>query len=108
MTRYVRFCSCQLNAAMTLQKFTEINPAFCEVTKRCQTDPRIKGLPLSSFLIKPMQRITKYPLFVKRVRANIFNSMAIKKCFILFSTDFRTYSVISSGLFTFARGLCQI
>lgn len=67
MTRYVRFCSCQLNAAITLQKLTETNPAFCEVTKRCQSDSRIKGLPLSSFLIKPMQRITKYPLLVQKV-----------------------------------------
>lgn len=67
MTRYVRFCSCQLNAAITLQKLTETNPAFCEVTKRCQSDFRIKGLPLSSFLIKPMQRITKYPLLVQKV-----------------------------------------
>jgi len=67
MTRYVRFCSCQLNAAITLQKLTETNPAFCEVTKRCQSDHRIKGLPLSSFLIKPMQRITKYPLLVQKV-----------------------------------------
>lgn len=67
MTRYVRFCSCQLNAAITLQKFTETNQAFCEVTKRCQSNTRIKGLPLSSFLIKPMQRITKYPLLVQKV-----------------------------------------
>lgn len=67
MTRYVRFCSCQLNAAITLQKLTETNPAFCEVTKRCQSNSRIKGLPLSSFLIKPMQRITKYPLLVQKV-----------------------------------------
>lgn len=72
MIRYVRFCSCQLTAAMTLQKLTETNPAFCEVTKKCQSDHRTKGLPLSSFLIKPMQRITKYPLLVQKVR---------KKCF---------------------------
>lgn len=72
MTRYVRFCSCQLNAAITLQKLTETNPAFCEVTKRCQSDQRIKGLPLSSFLIKPMQRITKYPLLVQKVCVKYF------------------------------------
>lgn len=67
MTRYVRFCSCQLNAAVTLQRLTETNSAFCKITKRCQRDCRIKGLPLSSFLIKPMQRITKYPLLVQKV-----------------------------------------
>ncbi|XP_050430286.1 intersectin-1 [Adelges cooleyi] len=70
MTRYVRFCSCQLNAAITLQKLTETNPAFREVTKLCQSDCRTKGLPLSSFLIKPMQRITKYPLLVQKILEN--------------------------------------
>ncbi|XP_050533281.1 intersectin-1 isoform X2 [Daktulosphaira vitifoliae] len=67
MTRYVRFCSCQLNAAITLQKLTETNVAFREIAKRCQSDCRTKGLPLSSFLIKPMQRITKYPLLVQKI-----------------------------------------
>lgn len=30
-------------------------------------DPRCKGMPLSSFLLKPMQRITRYPLLIKSV-----------------------------------------
>ena len=30
-------------------------------------DSRTGGLPLSSFLLKPMQRVTKYPLLIKRV-----------------------------------------
>lgn len=71
MTRYVRYCCCQLNAANTLQKITEANSSFCEINKHCQVDYRIKGLPLSSFLIKPMQRITKYPLLVEKVHLYI-------------------------------------
>lgn len=31
-------------------------------------DPRCKGMPLSSFLLKPMQRVTRYPLIIKNVR----------------------------------------
>lgn len=32
-------------------------------------DPRCKGMPLSSFLLKPMQRVTRYPLIIKNVRS---------------------------------------
>ncbi|XP_075217000.1 dynamin associated protein 160 isoform X2 [Lycorma delicatula] len=67
MTVYVRFCSCQLSAAALLQKLTEDSFDFRQLTKKCQADPRTKGLPLSSFLVKPMQRITKYPLLIKKI-----------------------------------------
>ena len=67
MSAYVRFCSCQISAAVYLQKLTETSPEFVEVGQRCQQDPRTKGMPLSSFLIKPMQRITKYPLIIGKV-----------------------------------------
>ncbi|XP_034243922.1 intersectin-1 isoform X2 [Thrips palmi] len=67
MKVYVRFCSCQLTAASTLQDLQENSEDFREVSRLCQRDPRTKGLPLSSFLIKPMQRITKYPLLIKKI-----------------------------------------
>lgn len=67
MMVYVRFCSCQLRAATLLQNLTENNKDFLALTKQCQADPRTQGLPLSSFLIKPMQRITKYPLLISKV-----------------------------------------
>lgn len=67
-TIYIRFCSAQLRSAALLQQKCESNPAFKEFCKSLQSNPNSKGLPLSSFLIKPMQRITKYPLLVKKVR----------------------------------------
>ncbi|XP_073978678.1 dynamin associated protein 160 isoform X3 [Rhodnius prolixus] len=67
MMVYVRFCSCQLRAATLLQNLTENNKDFLALTKQCQADPRTQGLPLSSFLIKPMQRITKYPLLISKI-----------------------------------------
>ncbi|XP_015589739.1 intersectin-1 isoform X6 [Cephus cinctus] len=67
MSAYVRFCSCQISAAVYLQRLTETSPEFLEVAQACQQDPRTKGMPLSSFLIKPMQRITKYPLIVSKI-----------------------------------------
>lgn len=72
MKVYVRFCSCQLTAASTLQDLQENNAEFRDVSRKCQSDPRTKGLPLSSFLIKPMQRITKYPLLIKKVKQQNF------------------------------------
>ncbi|XP_060069660.1 intersectin-1-like [Ylistrum balloti] len=67
LTPYIRFCSCQLNAAALLQHKTENSPEFKELHKKCVTDVRTKGMPLSSFLLKPMQRITKYPLMIGKI-----------------------------------------
>uniref|UniRef100_A0A671QXV6 Intersectin-2-like n=2 Tax=Sinocyclocheilus anshuiensis TaxID=1608454 RepID=A0A671QXV6_9TELE len=37
------------------------------VSTKIATDYRCKGMPLSSFLLKPMQRITRYPLHIKNI-----------------------------------------
>lgn len=37
------------------------------VLQKLASDPRCKGMPLSSFLLKPMQRITRYPLLIRSV-----------------------------------------
>uniref|UniRef100_A0A8C5IV96 Intersectin 1 n=1 Tax=Junco hyemalis TaxID=40217 RepID=A0A8C5IV96_JUNHY len=37
---------------------------------RLAMDPRCKGMPLSSFLLKPMQRVTRYPLIIKNIIEN--------------------------------------
>ena len=42
--------------------------AVCVCVQRLAMDPRCKGMPLSSFLLKPMQRVTRYPLIIKNVR----------------------------------------
>ncbi|XP_020278373.1 intersectin-1 isoform X3 [Pseudomyrmex gracilis] len=67
MSAYIRFCSSQISAATYLQRLTETSPEFVQVAQVCQQDPRTKGMPLSSFLIKPMQRITKYPLIISKI-----------------------------------------
>ncbi len=35
--------------------------------QKCQQNPKTKGMPLSSYLLKPMQRITRYPLMIEKV-----------------------------------------
>ncbi|XP_053314559.1 intersectin-2 [Spea bombifrons] len=70
MQAYIRFCSCQLNGASLLQSRTDGDPEFKDFLKRLATDVRCKGMPLSSFLLKPMQRITRYPLIIKNILEN--------------------------------------
>ncbi|KAM9355456.1 intersectin-2-like isoform 2-T4 [Pholidichthys leucotaenia] len=67
MQPYIRFCSCQLNAAALLQSKTQNQADFKDFLKKIATNYRCKGMPLSSFLLKPMQRITRYPLLMKNI-----------------------------------------
>ncbi|XP_039981533.1 intersectin-2a isoform X2 [Xiphias gladius] len=67
MQPYIRFCSCQLNAAALLQSKTHNQLDFKDFLKKIATNYRCKGMPLSSFLLKPMQRITRYPLLIKNI-----------------------------------------
>ncbi|XP_076839345.1 LOW QUALITY PROTEIN: intersectin-1-like [Brachyhypopomus gauderio] len=70
MQPYIRFCSCQLNGATLIQQKTDEMPDFKDFVKRLAMDPRCKGMPLSSFLLKPMQRVTRYPLIIKNILEN--------------------------------------
>uniref|UniRef100_A0A7M4FCM1 Intersectin-1 n=1 Tax=Crocodylus porosus TaxID=8502 RepID=A0A7M4FCM1_CROPO len=70
MQPYIRFCSCQLNGAALIQQKTDEVPDFKEFVKRLAMDLRCKGMPLSSFLLKPMQRVTRYPLIIKNIIEN--------------------------------------
>uniref|UniRef100_A0A3B4EIV0 Intersectin-1 n=1 Tax=Pygocentrus nattereri TaxID=42514 RepID=A0A3B4EIV0_PYGNA len=70
MQPYIRFCSCQLNGATLIQQKTDEVPDFKDFVKRLAMDPRCKGMPLSSFLLKPMQRVTRYPLIIKNILEN--------------------------------------
>ncbi|XP_034436709.1 intersectin-2a isoform X3 [Hippoglossus hippoglossus] len=67
MQPYIGFCSFQLNAAALLQSKTYNQPDFKNFLKKIATNYRCKGMPLSSFLLKPMQRITRYPLIIKNI-----------------------------------------
>ncbi|KAM6221818.1 intersectin-2 [Rhynchocyon petersi] len=70
MQAYIRFCSCQLNGAALLQQKTDEDTDFKDFLKKLASDPRCKGMPLSSFLLKPMQRITRYPLLIRSILEN--------------------------------------
>ena len=44
---------------------------FEEFCAGARTDPACAGLPLEALLIKPVQRICKYPLFLTQMRAQV-------------------------------------
>ncbi|KAK1805633.1 hypothetical protein P4O66_019911 [Electrophorus voltai] len=65
MQAYVHFCSCQLNGAALLQRRTDASDDFKLFLKKLATNHLCRGMPLCSFLLKPMQRITRYPLLIR-------------------------------------------
>ncbi|XP_062962976.1 rho guanine nucleotide exchange factor 16 [Cynocephalus volans] len=59
---YVAYCSNEVYQQRTLQKLTSSNAAFREVLREIEKRPACGSLPMISFLILPMQRVTRLPL----------------------------------------------
>ena len=55
---------------MKLEEIQKTNSKFVKLVKVCESDPRCRGLFLNSFLIKPTQRIMKYPLLLSDIIKN--------------------------------------
>ena len=70
MTAYIRFCSSQLSSAALLQKLVEVKPEFDNLLRQCQTHAKVQGMPLSFYLLKPVKRVTEYPLLVEKLLKN--------------------------------------
>lgn len=66
-------------------------------------DPRCKGMPLSSFLLKPMQRVTRYPLIIKNVRSFAHMRGLVLLCLHL---NYRVVSLFVSGFVTVGFLMC--
>ena len=69
MTAYIRFCSSQMSAAALLQKLVENRPEFDSLLRQCQSHGS-QGMPLSFYLLKPVKRVTEYPLLVEKILRN--------------------------------------
>ncbi|KAG8505451.1 Rho guanine nucleotide exchange factor 16 [Galemys pyrenaicus] len=59
---YVVYCSNEVYQQRTLQRLQNSNSAFREALRAIETRPACGGLPMISFLILPMQRVTRLPL----------------------------------------------
>uniref|UniRef100_A0A8C5MYJ1 Rho guanine nucleotide exchange factor 16 n=1 Tax=Leptobrachium leishanense TaxID=445787 RepID=A0A8C5MYJ1_9ANUR len=64
---YVIYCSNEVYQQRTLQKLLASNSAFKELLKQIETMPECGGLPVISFLILPMQRVTRLPLLMDTI-----------------------------------------
>lgn len=64
---YITYCSNEVYQQRTLQRLVSKNPSFKEVLTRIEGHPDCRNLPMISFLILPMQRITRLPLLMDTI-----------------------------------------
>jgi len=67
LTVYSNYCSSQSSAVETVEKHISQNPNFGLCLEELRGHESVKGLDLKDFLIKPMQRICKYPLLLREL-----------------------------------------
>ena len=65
---YSTYCQSYEGALQALQEALQRDPAFARFCMAAQQSPRCRGLPLEAYLIKPIQRICKYPLFFAEMK----------------------------------------
>ncbi|RWS07018.1 Rho guanine nucleotide exchange factor 26-like protein [Dinothrombium tinctorium] len=63
---YVNYCKYQMNQERILKEMQE-KPKFAEALKRLEANACCQGLTILSFILLPMQRITRYPLLVDAI-----------------------------------------
>uniref|UniRef100_A0A674C3S9 Rho guanine nucleotide exchange factor 26 n=1 Tax=Salmo trutta TaxID=8032 RepID=A0A674C3S9_SALTR len=61
---YITYCSNEVYQQRTLQRLISKSPVFKEVLTRIEGHPDCRNLPMISFLILPMQRVTRLPLLM--------------------------------------------
>ncbi|EKM83232.1 hypothetical protein AGABI1DRAFT_118549 [Agaricus bisporus var. burnettii JB137-S8] len=65
---YLQYCVNQGTAIRMLKSLREANPELAAHLQRIrESDPSVRNLDLSSYLLAPMQRITRYPLLIKQI-----------------------------------------
>jgi len=62
---YAVYCSNQPNIRARLQEYTAENAPLESFLKKCFWAPQCRKLDFESFLIKPLQRLCKYPLLLR-------------------------------------------
>ncbi|EFA81657.1 pleckstrin domain-containing protein [Heterostelium album PN500] len=67
---YVSFCKNQTNCNNTFEKLKNNSKAFANAIEKANESHLSRGLSFSMLIIKPIQRITKYPLLLKSLVEN--------------------------------------
>ncbi|KAL6308638.1 hypothetical protein BKA93DRAFT_822360 [Sparassis latifolia] len=63
----MEYCVNQATAIKVLQTLRESNAGLAARLQSLRDDPAARNLDLSSYLLAPMQRITRYPLLIKQI-----------------------------------------
>ena len=77
---YAQYCASQASSKQVLQRLCDENPNIGACLDETKAKPECKLLDLASYLIKPMQRLCKYPLLL-RVRHDLslsFSSLHVQ------------------------------
>ncbi|XP_074046884.1 rho guanine nucleotide exchange factor 26 [Macrotis lagotis] len=64
---YIKYCTNEVYQQRTLQKLIATNPSFKDVLSRIESQEECRNLPMISFLILPMQRVTRLPLLMDTI-----------------------------------------
>ncbi|XP_072305015.1 rho guanine nucleotide exchange factor 16 [Eucyclogobius newberryi] len=64
---YIVYCSNETFQQRTLQRLLITNTAFKDTLKQIESSTECGGLPMISFLILPMQRVTRLPLLLDTI-----------------------------------------
>ncbi|KAI9595766.1 Dbl homology domain-containing protein [Syncephalis fuscata] len=64
---YVAYCANHMEATAKLQLLLQTDPRLNHWLKRRQSDPLCRNLDLASFLLQPMQRVTRYALLLRQI-----------------------------------------
>ncbi|XP_023328758.1 rho guanine nucleotide exchange factor 16 isoform X2 [Eurytemora carolleeae] len=68
---YVKYCSNQIYQDRMLKKLRLENPKFVEALKELESSQKCQSLAMHSFLMLPMQRITRLPLLAEAVLSRL-------------------------------------
>lgn len=68
---YVQYCEHQVRLDRTLRRLKDTNRNFTQALDILESDPVCCGLSLHSFLMLPMQRITRLPLLIDAVLSKL-------------------------------------
>lgn len=64
---YAIYCSNHENASRVYERLLQTNPQFNEWINLQKLNPATKGAGLESYLIKPVQRLCRYPLLLREL-----------------------------------------
>ncbi|KAI6109108.1 Dbl homology domain-containing protein [Pisolithus thermaeus] len=67
MRVYLDYCVNQANGGKVLQSLRDTNPELSTQLQCLREDSAARNLDLSSYLLVPMQRLTRYPLLIRQI-----------------------------------------